>query len=86
MILHLSPLIATTAGFGGAASCLIAYAYGTAVRVPNPLAQHGFNLVGAVLLIVSLLVDTNPAALALECAWGAIAAWGLAKALRRDRA
>ena len=57
-------------------------------RVGEPLcvslgqAQHGVNLAGAGLLTISLLYNLNPASLALEFFWAAIAIWGLAKAFR----
>ena len=77
MIVHIPPLAANIAGFCGIACMLGAYAYITAVPAPSPVIQHGVNLVGAVLLILSLLVDTNLAALTQEVFWAAIAIWGL---------
>lgn len=85
MILDIPPLAANIAGFTGAACCLAAYAYGTASGATNPFIQHGLNLVGAVLLVVSLLVETNPASLVLECLWGVIAVAGLIKAANSQR-
>jgi hypothetical protein len=85
----MTPAIANYFGFSGMACIIFAYAYMTGKRDPNPFVQHGVNLLGAALLTVSLLVNTNPASLVLEFFWAAIAIWGLAKALRqrlRDRA
>ncbi len=84
MILDFPPLAANVAGFTGAACCLAAYAYGTASGATNPFVHHGLNLVGAVLLVISLLVDTNPASLVLESLWAIIAIGGLIKAAKRQ--
>ncbi|HZU63014.1 MAG TPA: permease [Novosphingobium sp.] len=82
--------LATAAGFAGMALCVGAYAYTTAYtgrpRGPNPYLQHGGNLAGALLLVVSLLVDTNPASLVLESVWALIAATGLLRALMAGKA
>lgn len=82
MILPISPAIANVAGFAGMACIIFAYAYTTGKTRPNPLVQHGVNLLGAALLTVSLLVNLNPASLVLEFFWAAIAIWGLVKAWR----
>jgi phosphoglycerol transferase MdoB-like AlkP superfamily enzyme len=73
--------LANIAGFAGMACILGAYAYQTASARPNPFLQHGTNLVGAILLTISLLVHTNLASLVLEGFWAAIALFGLGKAL-----
>ena len=67
-------------GFAGMACIVLAYAYVTGVKAPNPFIQHGVNLAGAVLLAISLTVNTNMASMVLEFFWAAIAIWGLAKA------
>ena len=67
-------------GFAGMACIIFAYAYVTQVERPNPFVQHGVNLAGAILLMVSLLVNTNMSSLVLEGFWAAIAIWGLGKA------
>ena len=72
-------------GFGGMACIIAAYAYLTLSDRPNPFLLHGTNLLGAVLLTVSLLVHTNWPSLVLEAFWAAIAIYGLAKALRERR-
>jgi len=69
-------------GFAGMACIIFAYAYVTQAQRPNPFIQHGVNLLGAGLLTISLLVNTNLASLVLEGFWAAIAIWGLAKAWR----
>jgi hypothetical protein len=82
--------LATGCGFVGMALCVGAYAYSTAftggARQPNPYLQHGGNLAGALLLVVSLLVDTNWASLAMESLWAAIGLTGLIRAVmaRKD--
>lgn len=77
--------IATACGFAGMSLCVFAYGYTTAftgkARGPNPFVQHGANLAGALLLVVSLLVDTNVASLAMESLWAAIAFVGLIRAM-----
>jgi len=72
---------ANVVGFAGMVCVILAYAYITAVDRPNPFIQHGTNLLGAVLLGFSLLVNTNPASLVLEMFWLAISSWGLVKAV-----
>ncbi|MES2494465.1 MAG: permease [Pseudomonadota bacterium] len=85
MILSLSQTAANIAGFGGMAAIVIAYGYSTWHAAPNPYAQHGLNLAGAILLTVSLLVNVNPASLVLEGFWASIAIYGLVKAYRDRR-
>ena len=75
-------LEANIAGFAGMFCVVFAYAYQTGKAQPNPYIQHGGNLLGAVLLSISLVRNMNPASFALEFVWGGVAIWGLAKALR----
>lgn len=88
MTLPISHTTANLVGFAGMACIIFAYAYMTGKARPDPFVQHGVNLVGAALLTVSLLVNTNPPSLVLEGFWAAIAIWGLVKAVRArgDRA
>lgn len=81
----IEPFWVNVIGFTGTACIISAYAYQTAVDLPNPFLQHGTNLVGALLLTVSLLYYTNLASLVLEGFWAAIALFGLIKAIRRSR-
>lgn len=81
----ISETAANVAGFAGMAAVVIAYAYMTWHKTPNPFVLHGTNLAGASLLTISLLVHTNPASLVLEGFWAGIAIWGLAKAFRSRR-
>ena len=78
----MTPLIANIFGFAGMFCVVAAYAYITGNEAPNPFIQHGVNLLGAILLTVSLLVNLNPASLVLEFVWASVAIWGLVKALR----
>jgi hypothetical protein len=77
-----SPEGANIVGFIGMSLIVIAYAYVTASKAPKPFVLHGTNLVGATLLVLSLLVNTNLPALVLEGIWAVIAAVGLAMAVR----
>lgn len=81
----MSPDTANLIGFAGMVCIIFAYAYVTSREAPNPFIQHGVNLLGAVLLTVSLLVNMNPPSLVLEGFWAAIAIWGLVKAVRARR-
>lgn len=85
MILPLSHEAANAIGFAGMGCIIFAYAYITGHTRPNPFIQHGVNLLGAMLLSVSLLVNMNPPSLVLEGFWAAIAIWGLVKAMRARR-
>jgi hypothetical protein len=72
-------------GFMGAGAILAAYAYTTfGKRDPN-LLYHVLNLLGAVLLGVSLTINYNLASLCLEVAWGAIALYGIVARMRSSR-
>ncbi|HTN15275.1 MAG TPA: permease [Sphingomonadaceae bacterium] len=82
----MTPATANIFGFAGMACIIAAYAYQTVRAGPNPFLHHGTNLLGAALLTVSLLVNTNPASLVLEFFWAAIAIYGLASAfLKRGK-
>lgn len=74
--------LANIIGFCGTASIIFAYGYATRQDRPDPFVQHGVNLLGAVLLTISLLFNMNPASFVLEFFWAAIAIWGLVKAFR----
>lgn len=85
MMLPISHAAANIIGFAGMACIIFAYAYITGRARPNPFVQHGVNLLGAMLLTVSLLVNMNPPSLVLEGFWASIAIWGLVKAVRARR-
>ena len=82
----LSGTAATIIGLVGSASFLIAFAYANAVERMDPVRFNLLNLVGAILLLISLSVHFNLAAFVLEAAWAVIALWGLLRALRRRAA
>lgn len=77
--------IDTAIGFGGMIMIVSAYGYLTAKSDPNPFILHGTNLVGAILLAISLLVHTNLPSLVLEAIWISVAIWGLTKAFLARR-
>ena len=82
----MTPLdIPTLIGFVGMACIIFAYAYMTGKAAPNPFVQHGVNLVGAILLAISLYYHPNLPSMVLEGFWAAIAIWGIAKALKTRR-
>jgi hypothetical protein len=64
----------------GVGGFLVAYFYlqkGT--WKPHSPIYLGTNLTGAVLLMISLLLDWNLSAFVLEAAWALISIWGLSK-------
>ncbi|NTZ43018.1 permease [Altererythrobacter sp. SALINAS58] len=77
--------LANIVGFAGMVLIVAAYAYVTAAKQPNPFILHATNLVGAALLALSLLVNTNLPSLVLEGVWASVAIWGLVKAFRTKR-
>lgn len=82
MILDLPQWLSNALGFAGTLCCILAYAYITYEHDPNRYLQHGLNLAGAVLLLISLMVNVNLPSIAMEALWAIIAGWGLLKALR----
>ena len=76
----MTPETANYVGFVGMALIVFAYAYVTAIRTPNAYILHGMNLLGAALLVASLLVNRNLPSLVLELTWASVAIWGLARA------
>ena len=73
---------ANVIGIFGSAMIVSAYAYNVYAPVVNAFIYNGTNLLGALLLTVSLLVHFNLASLLLEIVWIAIAIGGLWKAYR----
>lgn len=76
---------ATLVGLVGSALFLGAFAYANAAAELNKVTFNLLNLVGAILLLISLSVHFNLAAVVLEVCWGLIAAYGLVKALAARR-
>ncbi|MGZ3172384.1 MAG: CBU_0592 family membrane protein [Croceibacterium sp.] len=77
----MTPDTANYIGFAGMALIVGAYAYVTASKAANPYLLHGMNLVGALLLVLSLTVNRNLPSMVLESIWAAVAVFGLTKAL-----
>ena len=73
--------LANYVGFAGMALIVAAYTYLTLTAAAKPLVLHGLNLVGAALLVASLLVNRNLPSLVLELTWASVAIFGLGKAL-----
>ena len=69
-------------GLTGSALFIGAFAYANLSEELNKLAFNLANLLGSILLLISLAVNFNLAAFVLETAWGLIAAAGLVMALR----
>ncbi|MDX2073640.1 MAG: hypothetical protein SFX19_04660 [Alphaproteobacteria bacterium] len=65
-------------GLGGMACFLLAYFMLQRERWPSQSYRYfGANLIGSILLIISLMIDWNLPAFLLEAAWGLISMWGL---------
>jgi len=78
----MSQTLADVIGLTGSALFIVAFAYANVSKHLNKVAFNLANLVGAILLLISLSVTFNLAAFVLEAAWGTIAAVGLALAIR----
>ena len=77
---------ANLVGLVGSVLMVAGYAYSNVARQVDYRLFNALNLVGSLLMILSLSVAFNLAAMLLEVTWGLIAALGLAKALRGGRA
>jgi hypothetical protein len=75
-------LTADVIGLIGSALFIGAFAYANLSKHLNKLAFNLANLIGSILLLISLSVNFNLAAFVLETAWGLIAAAGLVMAVR----
>jgi hypothetical protein len=82
----LSPLVADIIGICGSVLFIAGFAYANMVPTMDKVFYNLLNLVGAILLLISLSVHFNLAAVILEVAWGAIATVALVQALRARRA
>ena len=78
----MSPLVADIIGLVGSALFIAAFAYANVAKKLDKVAFNLANLVGAILLLISLSVTFNLAAFVLEAACGTIAAIGLVLAIR----
>ena len=80
----MSQTLADVIGLTGSALFIAAFAYANVSKHLNKVVFNLANLVGAILLLISLSVNFNLAAFVLEVAWGAIAAVGLVMALLKS--
>ncbi len=71
---------ANVIGILGSILIVSAYAYNVYARNVNAFVYNGTNLIGALLLTLSLMVHFNLASLLLEIVWIGIALGGLWKA------
>ena len=78
--------LANVIGILGSILIVGAYAYNVYAKSVDACVYNGTNLLGAVLLTISLLVHFNLASLLLEIVWIAIAIGGLWKAYRQRAA
>lgn len=78
----MTPLLADIIGLTGSALFISAFAYANWSKSLNKIAFNIANLVGAILLLISLSVTFNLAAFVLEAAWAVIALAGLVAAVR----
>ncbi|MBK5265174.1 MAG: hypothetical protein JJE34_08085 [Alphaproteobacteria bacterium] len=81
----MSPVLADIIGLLGSACIVGAYAYNIMAARADALAYNIVNLLGAVLLSISLMVHYNLASLILEFVWSGFALLGIAKAVRARR-
>lgn len=84
----IDPFSADIIGLIGSALFIGAFAYANMAKALNKVAFNVANLLGSILLLISLSVNFNLAAFVLETAWGVIAAVGLVAAIlarRRER-
>ena len=78
----ITPFTADVIGLIGSALFISAFAYANLTKHLNKLGFNLANLIGSILLLISLAVNFNLAAFVLETAWGLIAAAGLVMAIR----
>lgn len=69
-------------GLVGSATFIGAFAYANWAKRMDKLVFNAVNLLGAILLLVSLSVHFNLAAFVLEIAWAAIALFGIVQGTR----
>lgn len=83
----MNPVLADIVGIAGSASIVGAYIYNNVAARVDALLYNFVNLVGAVLLCISLSVHFNLASLLLEFVWMGVALFGIGKAIKtRSRA
>jgi hypothetical protein len=79
----ITPLAADIIGLIGSVIFIGAFIYANMTATLNKRVFNALNLIGAALLLISLSVHFNLAAVVLEVAWGVIALFGLVAALRK---
>jgi predicted membrane protein len=79
----MSGLAADIIGIIGSILFVSAFAYANMAKELNKLWFNVANLLGAILLLISLSVHFNLAAFLLEVAWAVIALGGIIGALRK---
>jgi hypothetical protein len=70
-------------GLIGSALFIVAFTYANATKTLNKRLFNALNLIGGILLLISLYYHFNLAATVLEIAWVAIAFVGLVNTYRR---
>ncbi|WP_454886894.1 CBU_0592 family membrane protein [Sphingomonas oryzagri] len=81
----MSHTLATVIGLIGSATFIVAFAYANVAKAMDKRLFNAMNLVGAILLLISLSVDFNLPSVVLESVWGIIALIGLIAAMRGNR-
>jgi len=81
----MTPLLADIVGLTGSFLFIGAFGYANFSPSMDKVLFNVVNLVGAILLLTSLSVHFNLAAVVLEAAWACIAFAGLVGALRARR-
>jgi len=76
-------MLADIIGLIGSALFVGGFAYANWSKHLNKLLFNVFNLVGAILLLISLSVKFNLAAFVLEAVWGVLALAGIIGELRK---
>jgi hypothetical protein len=78
----ISPLAADIIGICGSVLFIGGFLYANVTAAMDKILFNIINLLGAILLLISLSVHFNLAAVVLEVAWAMIAIFGLVTALR----
>ena len=78
----ISSLAADIIGLCGSVLFIGAFLYANISPAMNKILFNLLNLIGAILLLISLSIHFNLAAFILEVAWAMIAIFGLVTALR----
>lgn len=82
----MNSMVADIVGLMGSALFIAAFLYSNMTQAMNFVLFNVLNLAGAILLIFSLTVHFNLAAMVMEICWAIIASFGLVKALRGRKA